>query len=105
MKKISFGEMCKAFDEHNKKNNVTSQFEDKNSLTGVIVYTKDSFDKEYPEVSRSYRVSSDNKYFLGMCGTSLFGHCLDGSESYVRLDWYFGQWKIDYCYLEEKTEA
>ena len=65
----------------------------------VIVFTKDSFEKEYSVESRSYAFSTDNKWFMpGLCGKSLYANCLDGTDKGVRLDWYFGDWKIDYCY-------
>lgn len=101
MEKITFNEMFDIFYKHNEENGIKTQFSDPNRLGGVIVYTKDSFDKEYPLESRSYRVASDNKYFVPhLGGNSLFGNCLDGSENCVRLDWYFSAWKIDYCYIE-----
>lgn len=68
----------------------------------VIVFTKDSFNREYSEKSRSYEVSSNDKYFDGnMIGNSLFGNCLDGTDNDVRLDRYIGDWKVDYCYIKE----
>ena len=54
------------------------------------------------EIQRSYRVQSNEKYFLPqMLGNSLFADCLDGTEFGVRLDWYKADWEVDYCYLEE----
>lgn len=69
----------------------------------VVVFTKDSFANEYSEVERSYEISSDAKMFNNMCGSSLFGCCLDGKDNCVRLDWYMrgGGWKVDYCYIIE----
>ena len=41
----------------------------KEHLTGYIVFTQDSFSRPYPEVSRTYVVSSNNKAFIpGMGG-------------------------------------
>lgn len=67
----------------------------------VIVFTASSFDKYYPEISRSYRVSSKEKYFdSSMGGSSLFGSCLDGNDNLVRLDRYIHNgWTVDYCYI------
>lgn len=66
----------------------------------VIVFTKESFNKEYSEEARSYAVSSDNKYFNGnMNGSSLYGYCLDGTDDDVRLDRYLGNWIVEYCYI------
>ena len=102
MNKISFHELYKRFLEHNKANNTSDQFGDNNSLTGVIVFKQSSFQQNYTEVERSYRFTSDNKYFMpNMGGSSLYANCLDGTDNGVRLDWYFGKWKIDYCYTEE----
>lgn len=107
MKKITFSELVSVFDEFNKQHDVTSQFSGE-SINGVIVFTKESFNKPYSLESRSYVVNSGNKYFIaGMGGNSLYGDCLDGSERGVRLDWYLGSWGIDYCYLldeEGKTK-
>ena len=106
MNKISFSDLCDAFYKHNDSNNVTSQYEDKNCLYGVVVFKQGPwFKKEYTEVERSYRFSSDNKYFIsGMGGNSIFASCLDGIEHGVRLDYYMGEWEIDYCYIEEKED-
>ena len=75
----------------------------------VVVFTKDSFKEEYSEESRSYKISSDAKYFDGSkIGNSLFGECLDGTDSGVRLDWYMKalpeettRWVVDFCYITE----
>lgn len=70
-------------------------------ITGVIVYTEDSFKDFYPLEARSYKVHSSAKYFNPeMCGSSLFGTTLDGSDRDVRLDWY-QDWKVEYCYILE----
>ena len=78
-------------------------------LTGFIVFTEDSFTKDYPEGSRTYVVSSDNKAFRpGMAGYSIFATALDGSDPGVRLDYYMKDehggesgWKIERCYVKE----
>ena len=59
------------------------------NLTAHIVFTEDSFDKPYPLLSRTYRVSSDNKGFRPhMFSNSIFAYCLDvTSDQGVRLDW------------------
>jgi len=73
----------------------------------VIVFTENSFTKPYMEEQRSYKVSSDAKYFDGSkIGNSLFGNCLDGTDNGVRLDHYMrsdeGKWIVEYCYLIAK---
>ncbi len=66
----------------------------------VIVFTKDSFREEFSEESRSYMVTSTQKYFQdGMISNSLFASCLDGTDDGVRLDWYMPEWKVEYCYI------
>lgn len=66
----------------------------------VVVFTEDSFNRKYPEITRSYEVTSDNKYFdANMNGNSLYGDCLDGTDDDVRLDWYTKEWKVEYCYI------
>jgi len=65
----------------------------------VIVFTKGSFNKEYSEKSRSYKVNKTSNYFDGSkMGKELIGNCLDGEDEGVRLDHYLGDWKVDYCY-------
>lgn len=68
----------------------------------VIVFTVDSFDKEYSLESRSYEIySSDNYFDYSKISKSLFGTSLDKSDVNVRLDWYLKDWHIDYCYILE----
>jgi len=79
-------------------------------LAAHIIFTEDSFDKPYPLLSRTYRVSSDNKAFWpNMGGYSIFAYCLDKtSDQGVRLDWYMaeerdpGGWKVRDCYILEQ---
>ncbi len=76
-------------------------------LTGYIVFSPASFEKEYSLESRTYEVSSDNKAFQpNMGGYSIFASSLDGSDRYVRLEQYmaaeFGGkdgWQIERCYM------
>lgn len=78
-------------------------------LDGYVVFTKDSFLRDYPLESRTYRISSRNKAFQpDMLGYSIFGSSLDGSDDGVRLDGYMadekggaGGWKIERCYMKE----
>ena len=82
-------------------------------LTAHIIFTEDSFTRDYPLLSRTYRVSSDNKAFWpNMGGYSIFAYCLDGTDQGVRLDWSMeeegnpGGWKVEDCYiLEQMREA
>jgi hypothetical protein len=79
----------------------------KNWERAVLVFTKDSFNKEYSEEARSYEVYSDNKYFNPFAnGNSLYGSCLDGTDNDVRLEHYMHSegWKVDYCYITEHKE-
>lgn len=102
MKHLTFGDLCEIFRRHNTDNNITSQFADKNPLTGVIVFKQGKwFNAEYSEEERTYVFDSDNKYFIsGMGGNSIFGDCITGSEKGIRLDWYIRDWEIDYCYIK-----
>ncbi len=72
-------------------------------ITGYIVFTADSFDKEYNEASRTYVVSSNNKaYQSGMGGYSIYGSCLDGTDPCLRLEGYIrgeNAWRIEKCYM------
>lgn len=101
MKKIDYKEFRDAMFDFNKEHPDGG----KSKLYGVIVFTKDSFDKPYTEEERSYRTSSDNKAFRSnMISNSIYADCLDGKDLGVRLDWYMydekNPWKVEYCYLE-----
>lgn len=77
-------------------------------LTGVIVFTQDSFAQDYTEQERAYRVSSMAKYFRkGMLGSALLGNCLDGKDLGVRLDYYMKagspRWKVEKAYIKEEV--
>lgn len=81
----------------------------KDDLTAHIIFTEDSFDKQYPLLSRTYSFTSDNKAFLpNMGGYSIFGYCLDGTDQGVRLDWCMAEegnsdgWKVEDCYILEQ---
>ena len=70
----------------------------------IIVFKQTNFFiKEFSEIERSYKISSDAKYFdSSKIGTSLFGDCLDGQDDGIRLDWWFQDGAIiDYCYIVE----
>ena len=82
----------------------------RDDLTAHIVFTEDSFTMQYSLLSRTYRVSSDNKGFRPhMFSRSIFAYCLDvTSDQGVRLDWYVaeegnpGGWKVEDCYILEQ---
>ena len=86
----------------------------RDDLTAHIIFTEDSFKKLYSLLSRTYRISSDNKAFWpNMGGYSIFGYCLDvTSDQGVRLDYYMAEerdingWKVeDYYILEQMRDA
>lgn len=101
IKEMTYHELKKKFQE--------AEASGKEHLTGYIVFTKDSFTQDYPEGSRTYVVSSNNKAFIpGMGGYSIFATALDGTDAGVRLDWYMKDehggdhgWKIERCYVKE----
>lgn len=92
--KISWLEMCDYLSENH-------------DAFGVVVFKQNpTWEKEYSEESRSYRVSGKcNLFYPDFISTSVFGECLDGSEDGVRLDWYMHadkpeeRWQVDYCYI------
>ena len=102
--KMTYKEMAKLFrdSEENGKH-----------ITGVIVFSNDSWDRAYPLDSRSYIVSSDNKAFKpNMCGYSIWGTSIDKTDCNVRLEAYMRDekggidgWKVDYCYLLDEKEG
>ena len=100
---MNYSEMKEIFEELKR----TSPRE---NLTAHIIFTEDSFAKQYPLLSRTYLVSSDNKGFWPrMFSRSIFAYCLDvTSDQGVRLDWYMeeegnpGGWKVEDCYILEQ---
>lgn len=106
MKKLTYPELRSILYGHNEQMKIGVKGIDKKPIYGVIVFKSENWpDKDYSIESRSYRVSSDNKAFIpGMGGYSIFASALDGSDPYVRLERYmeyeYGDWKVDYCYLE-----
>lgn len=105
MKKITWTQMTDALWKHNEDNNITCKGTDKNPIYGVVVYKASNWKEEYSLESRSYKVSSDNKAFIpGQLGNSIFASNLDGTDKYVRLDWYKGDWEVDYCYMLDEEE-
>ena len=100
---MSYQEMTQRFRE--------AENNHKEHLTGYIVFTEDSFDKQYSEESRTYVITSCNKAFQsGMGGYSIYASCLDGSDPCVRLDGYMSDehggengWKIEKCYMKENS--
>lgn len=95
--KLTYREMCDLFLKANNKGH--------KPICGYIVFTEDSFQKQYSLASRTYKVSSNNKAFMaGMGGYSIFGSSLDGSDVNVRLEMYMrgeNHWKVDYCYMDK----
>ena len=106
--KITYKELVSAFENFNKSKDYKRQGDCEERITGVIVFTEDSFIKKYPLESRSYRVASDNKAFLSVSlGRSIFGDSLDGTDVGVRLENYIDVecgkkcgGHVDYCYLD-----
>lgn len=102
MEKLTYRDLFIAFKKYNREHGITRQF-DGNAIYGVIVYKESNFAEPYPLEARSYKVSSANKRFIDyMCGSSMFGTSLDGTDDGVRLDLY--DWEIDYCYLLNEKE-
>ena len=104
---MEYKELAAKFREHERNRDYNTK-----PLVGYIVFTKDSFDKEYPEEARTYKVYSDCKaYMPNMGGYSIFGSSLDGVDVNVRLERYMAEerggakgWKVERCYLKEGTE-
>lgn len=99
---MNYGEVKQIFQE-------LKRTSPKDDLTAHLIFTEDSFVKKYPLLSRTYRVSSDNKAFWPhMFSKSIFACCLDGTDQGVRLDWYMaeegnpGGWKVENCYILEQ---
>ena len=105
MTKMTWNEISKAMWKFNEDHGYTTKGT-KERLEAVVVFTKDSFSKDFTETERSYKFTSDNKAFLpNQLGYSIFADCLDGQDLGVRIDWYMRDtempWKVEYCYLLE----
>lgn len=102
-KELSYGELCEHFREAEAKGE---------HLSGLIVFTEDSFSEHYSEESRTYAVSSQNKAFQpGMGGYSIYGSALDGSDPLIRLEAFMAAerggedgWVVETCYLKSKEK-
>lgn len=94
MKEINKQPASTLFDEMNKCNQTG------NHRTAVIVFKQSNWKKEYSEESRSYRSHSDQwGWDYDKLGRRRTGHCLDGKDNDVRLDYY--NWDIEYWYWED----
>lgn len=101
MNKLTFSELNRIITERNKEKGIKLQFDDTNPLWCVVVFKEEGDNKDCSLESRSYQFRSDNKYFLpSMGGNSIFARNLDDTDS-IRVDWYLGDWEIDYCYIVE----
>lgn len=90
---MEWGDIIALFREYNRTVGANAR-----PLTAYIVYDASNWNEPYNETSRTYAVNSwSNIFFEGKISTSLFGDCLDMTESGVRLDWY--NWKREKCYL------
>ena len=96
--KLTYQEMADLFSKANDRGH--------KPICGYIVFTEDSFEKQYPFESRTYAVSSNNKaYISGAGGYSIYGSSLDGSDVNVRLEMYMrgeNYWKVVYCYVDKQ---
>lgn len=99
---MSYGDLVARFREAERRENGEH-------LTGYVVIAEDSFLEPYPEESRTYEISSNNKAFQpGMGGYSIYASAIDGSDPMVRLERYIAAekggedgWKIERCYMKE----
>lgn len=84
----------------------------KNNLLGYIVFTEDSFDKPYNEMSRTYVICFDDKEFQqSMVDYSIFGSCLGRTDYCSHLEGLMeaegggkNGWKIERCYVKKLGE-
>lgn len=99
MEKMTWPQLHNYIDEYNKKNGNTYN-DVKKKLSAAIVFSNKSWDKEYSEKDRTYRISNTDKYWYGECaGRSLYGSCPAESGGAIRVDWYMPAWIVEYCYL------
>lgn len=103
MKELSYSQMAALF---RAVESVTNQYV---HVEGNIVFTKDSFTKEYTETQRTYVTTSNNKAFQpNMGGYSIYGSSLDGTDRMIRLEGYMRAekggkdgWEVERCYMPD----
>lgn len=108
-KKMTWAEATTYLRMFNRAHDVVTKGQDGPYCVMAVVFTADSFSKEYSQEARTYLFSSSNKAFLpNMGGYSIFGSCKDGSDPCVRLEQYIeeegrgGTWKVEYCYIDHE---
>ena len=96
-----FHELAEACWKHNEEHHITRQYGDPNPLKCFVRFKQmPDWKREFNALERTYEFSSAEKRFIaGMCGNSIFAHCL-GYEEHVRLDYYLGDWDIEECWYE-----
>ena len=79
---------------------------EKRVVDAFVTFTPGSFLKAYTQLERTYLFTSNNKAFASpsCSGYSIFGDCMDGQDSGVRLERYMADekggkdgWKIENC--------
>lgn len=103
IKNLTYLDVVKMFGDYNREHGYHYSGKTPTELSAIVVMTEDSFTELYSERSRSYRITSSNGklFFDGMCGNSVWGSCLDGTDQNIRLDYYIGHpWKVERCYIE-----
>ncbi len=102
--KMTFNEVSDIMIENNKK-------PQHSVLYAVAVINEKCFGDELSEIERSFVFDSKQKHFSNVFGDSVFADCLDGSESFIRLDlyikgngYYGWKWIVDYCYFVTEEE-
>lgn len=100
MTKITLQDMENRMREYNRRHPERAESAD---ISAIIVFKQGNWDKEYPEISRMYRVWNCNRgYQDGKISNSVFMYCLDGTDQGVRFDWY--NWAVDYCFMVETAD-
>ena len=104
-KRMTWHEALQYMCQYNRDNRITytSNPEEK-YVQMVVVFSADSFDREFSLEERSYVFDSGNKaFFSDLCGYSIFGRDLAMTD-FCRLDWYANkEWKVEYCYILEEN--
>ena len=101
IKKLTLETLFNHIREYNAKHG-NSYNDVKKPLTAAIVFSNDTeaWDRhDYSLEDRTYVFDNYQKYWYGECiGNSLFAQC-PSEFGLTRLDWYIGEWKVEYCYL------
>jgi len=98
---MTWRDLCDYIREYNERNGNSYNHVTKKLVAAVVFSneTKSLPRHDYSLEDRTYKFGNGEKYWYGdLCGSSLFAVC-PSEIGLVRLDWYIGDWIVEYCYI------